>query len=247
MFVRYDAVRPHLKTFDLLLSRGSGPVAATVAALTRATVADAPHWTHCGLVVRAESFPAGSPLRVAGAVYVFESCSSLLPGAPRPAAGAHAGRGFLGVQLRRLDEVVRANVEAGHPMALAQLSAPDAGAYRRALEAWPEIFARYDGTPYELVLCNLFGVALRCCRPCRPHTGRIVCSELVARVLRDAGLLRDPAGRPLDPEDVLPVDFLRRPGAAATYDADRQISPIYENAAVLVHDGGTSRHILYLS
>lgn len=228
----YEACRDDMRSFDLLLFRNPrGVVPAGVSVLTRlggvhpgpADMFGGRPPTHCGLVVRGEDIhsdmSAATVSSHRGVLYIYES--TLSDGAvPRVDVATGRARGaHLGVQLRRLDEVLAHCRSAGVACAWAPLRG-DARA-RLPDDAWARACAPYDGTVYDLNPCSLLATALPCFRRCRWGRGGVVCSELAALVLRDLGLSAAAPG------DVLPADFMPRRGGG-TWDADGAVPPLYD-------------------
>lgn len=96
---------------------------------------------------------------------------------------------------------------------------------------WMVIYERYNRTRYEINIINLLSIGIKCLRCCRcTCNNRIVCSELIAFVLRDLGVIPDT----VDPEDTLPTDFLKDPRTTnSTFDLDGEIPCLYERPFIL--------------
>jgi len=234
----YDSIRPHLQTFDLVFFRGNWPFSKLImAAEDLVDGIGAGQFSHVGLVVRGDAFPPTSPYYTApgagNAVYVFESQNSADDGV----ANVH-GTTMFGVQLRNLDLVVAAYDRfPDTKLAWARMLKTR----RPSMDGWPVVFARYDGHLYDswLDLAADTFCCLRplrwlvrsccCCCPCADNRNeRQICSEIVANTLRDLGAL--PPG--VNPENVIPSDFLEKPGGGATFDSDGEIPVLFEPAVV---------------
>ncbi len=224
-------VRPRVRTLDLIMFRGTGLVSWLIArtqnvGASRAARAHA--YTHVGLAVRGEDLPDTHVMHRRGALYIFEStqggfaaCGTGGDGAPAlHTVSQSVPQSFLGAQLRSLDSVVAAyDRDAGSAIAWAPLDG-DAAAARDALtaEAIGAIVDRYCGVRYPASCVRICGTTMPVCRVlrdagvrsmlfsfCPSQRRALVCSALVACVLRDAG-----CGHVGNPENVLPRDFLPR-------------------------------------
>ncbi len=188
-----------------------------MAAQVAAAGEGASRFTHCGVVVRGEDIPAGTRHHRPGAVYIFESVAS----GPLPESDGVRnvdGQAFLGVQLRDLDKVVAAyDADASTRIAWCKLSAsPDRG-------RWPAIFQHYNGVRYDVCPLSVFASAFPCLRPfrcCGGATDWMICSELVAHVYVDLGLME------VTPENVVPADFFQKPDGQS-YDIDGEVPQLF--------------------
>ena len=211
----YANVVSQMRTWDLLLFGSPDPVSRAIRCCQRRRLGHGVvDHSHAGVVVRALDLPEGHPCYgPANMVYVFES---VLGGRLSDGVGrAGDGETFFGVQLRPLHEVMKA-VWAAEGRAVwcplaAQAGLPDnhrRGAFVKLL------VNKYDGTPYDWRPTTLCGALLPCCRPlrwlsrrlcgCCFRTRRLICSQLVAHIYQDLGLV----GREVDPRDVVPADFV---------------------------------------
>lgn len=94
------------------------------------------------------------------------------------------------------------------------------------------MFARYDGTLYG----NWLDLAAAACAPCGGSSGAAALAaaetartdKSAANVFRDLGAL--PPG--VNPEDVIPSDFLEKPEGGTTFDSDGEIPVLFEPAVV---------------
>lgn len=229
----YSDIRPRLRTFDLIFFRGAGGWSKIIAAAQEIVDgAGAGAYTHVGMVVRGDAFLPHSrhytPPGPQCAAYIFESQNSNDDGI----VNVH-GRLESGVQLRNLDLVVAA-YDGADGTVLGWSAMLDE---RRPHDSsWPAVFARYDGTPYENIL-HLAAAACYCLRPLRAllrsccarcgyssGSARQICSELVTNIYKDVGAL--PAW--IESENVIPADYIVRPGAQRTFDADGEIPIMFE-------------------
>lgn len=102
---------------------------------------------------------------------------------------------------------------------------------KKLIDSWMTIFDKYNKTRYEVNIINLLSIGIKCLRCCKcTCNNRIVCSELVTFVLRDLDILSDN----VDPENVLPTDFLKDPRTEnCTFDVDGEIPCLYERPFIL--------------
>jgi len=233
----YAAVRPDIRTFDLLLFRGKDPASSAVAAVQRCFTGYG-EYTHVGVAVRGGDLPGTER----GRLYVWESTASGPLGDGVPDV---TGRAFVGVQLRDYDEVARAYDR--HPdtrlawapllaAGRAHLAAADPTAARDPARGFSpgsgrlaDLFADLNGTRYDAACCALLGSVNWVCRPfraverclCPVTRDWLFCSELVCLVYQHVGLI--PAD--VDARDALPVDFVTAP-EGGTYDADGSVPEI---------------------
>ena len=250
--VSYAEIRPQLKSGDLIFFHGGDGVSSLISRIEK-KVCGRGDYTHVGMVILSTTFPVGHPYRLSNlsgkdtttVPYVFESTES---GPLSDGVYNVSGRSFLGVQLRRLDEVVEAyNASPNTKIAWGQLRSNDGtlndcdlnGGYinlmdpssviskdrraslsdRRASLSDRDqdlfhIYRKYDGVRYDLNLIDLLSSVypkvrkLRtfrrkyCC--CRSVENWLFCSELVARIYVDLGILPDI----IVCDDIVPVDFL---------------------------------------
>lgn len=232
--VSYETIRPLLNSFDLIFFRGTGALSRIIS-LTQECLngQGAGGYTHVGMIILGTSFPPESPYHSRVAVYIFES----LP-------GNHSGRfsndgvpnmqGMFpsGVQLRNFDNVAAAYDQNKH----AKLGWCRMNSETRAkinASAWSAIFEQYNGTAYENCL-HLVASACCCLRPFRQcfrsmccyskSTERQICSELVTNVYKDLNALPNT----VNAENVIPADFIKKPGKNKTFDVDREIPVMFE-------------------
>ena len=134
--------------------------------------------------------------------------------------------GFNGVQLRDLDKLVQADAvskeqDSGCQCTFfwASLSKDDHPLTRNYgrmdadefAESLSDLFESYNGRPYDRAFCcvNLLAGIFPCFRSCRyvvnlgNHQNQFFCSELVATVYRDFGVLNSTVA----PENAVPMDF----------------------------------------
>jgi hypothetical protein len=186
--MRYEDLREHLRTGDLVLFSGRSPVSRLIQWATRGP------WSHVGMVVR---------LRELGdAVLLWESTTlSDLPGTADDGTVCPPRRG---VQLVSLSQRL-----AGYDgdAAVRQLDRPITFAQRDALSALRHRLAR---RPYERHRLELLRSSLdafdACGRQNREDLSSLFCSELVAEAYQAMGLLPEPP-RGLPSNEYTPMDF----------------------------------------
>ncbi len=251
--ILYSDMRDNVRTYDLLLFRGADFVSNTISHIE--TVMDGSgDFTHAGIAIRAKDLPESSQLYRPpqdDKLYVFESTASgKIAGGP-PGTD---GRGHLGVQVRDMDTLVP--IYDGYPssrlawLPLREDTRPPINPYQVQ-----DILDRYTNLMYDANCLDLLASAFPVLRSMRRifrnsccllkymccmcftarRTGRwYFCSELVSQIYIDIGVFPDS----LNPEDVLPMDFMPRernltaddaspPKDGATLDADKQVPWVF--------------------
>jgi hypothetical protein len=221
----YTSLRKKFRTFDMIAYRGGDLYSDAISRVEVAAEgrAAAGQYTHVGLVVDGRDLPrgTGSPLSYRDELYVFESTLSTAA-APRLEGGA-----FLGVQLRRLDEVV-ADYDSNERTSLHWCALRAAVRPRLSPEQLAALLRRYNGRRYDANPLELFAAAFRplrwlrrlcdgccgecCCECCRGASAQF-CSELVTNMYRDSNVLE----RSINPRDVIPADYFEG-GLAALHE-----------------------------
>ena len=199
-----------LQPLDLLLFRSSDPVSDGISRAQRLLVGDG-SFSHVGMVVDRAS--TGLRELVPGVPYVLEST---VGGVFGKGVFNTEGEAFLGVQMRRLDHLLlNCKRDGGIRIATAPLrrnpwdsrNTSRAKTRRRLAGA----VAKYHGARYDANCVSLLSALLPALRPCAAKLERWIgtqdwmfCSELVASVYRDLGVL--PQGTAVS--TVLPMDFV---------------------------------------
>jgi len=229
-----ENVRRLMHPLDLLLFKGTDPVSSTICLVERLET-QCGLFSHCGILVNSELMPFLPQLKP-GRLYVWESTFSYhLPGRADDTPNVETGTGDWGVQIRDLEEVLSAYLAGGRsrvawaPLRHSPWLALDKEAEEevrrrrsRIIAQVQELHARYGGCFYDFNPFNLLAAACPCWR--RPRAvmhelmveGRkllssqgairpsFFCSALTAEIYRRLGII----DTGLDPQDVLPVDFL---------------------------------------
>jgi hypothetical protein len=228
----YASIRDRVKTGHIFFFKGGEVISRSIARVQRTVTGrrEAQEYTHVGIVILSDDFPIGHPYRLwcskeqkdyAVIPYIFESTQS---GPLGDGVSNVDGKAFLGTQLRRLDDVVY-NYERMSPecrLGWGQLSVE---LTRQQREQVYLSFTEYVGIPYPISLLEIASTAIprlrwlrriaRCCFSKR----RMVCSELVAKVLVECNVLN---GTRVHPEDAMPCDFIPVT-ESATIDTDAEI------------------------
>lgn len=245
--VAYTDIRGQIESLDLIMFRGSDLVSKAIIGIeSRVDKTDA-QFSHVGIAIRAEHLmPALKESEAAwlkpGNLYVFESTGS---GSLSDNVKNVDGRSFLGVQLRNLDEVARAYDAASEDTRLALLPLKPELRPAQLATVVRAAYDKYNGIFYDASVVDMAAAACRCmrcvrdcgcfqrmrdwfykccCGPCC-HTlpsGWMFCSELVANIYRDVGIL--PEG---DPQNVIPQDFVPTPNGTKTYDSDHNVPVLF--------------------
>jgi hypothetical protein len=240
-----------MQSFDLILFHGTSIVSDIVEMLNKHNIGKkTPNYTHVGMVIKSTLFPPSHPLYDStNILYIFESTQSgHVLGQSHGPLPCDSTKKFLGVQLRYLKQViyhyskipgqyvswVPMNTDTRRDL-MFRYSIRDDDTIQRK---WLEIFNKYNKTPYELNPCLLLSIGIRCLRCLRcskKPENHIVCSELIACVLRDLELLPPT----VNIENVLPVDFLldkqgNHTTPPKTYDSDKEIPVLYSDIGMTI-------------
>ena len=225
----YSEVRDELRDFDLLQFEGSDFVSDLIKYAQRSvlkprskeipTSSNAGYFSHSGMVLTGRMLRGVENVEEDG-LYVWEATMS---GALGQGVYDISGEWHLGVQLRKLDEVVPAYTAGGVgkkangevKVAVCKLKQEFRSRidydYEMYRSRFAPIFAKYQGRRWDAQPVSLLAGLLKCCRCCGAHTEDIFdtedwvfCSEMVACVYKDLGLF--PAT--CEPKYVVPMDFL---------------------------------------
>lgn len=253
----YDSVKDAMRTFDLLLFKGSDLVSKAILEIETHQTHGEAQFSHAGTCVQGVHLmpcvreSERTWLKEDG-VYLFESTMSgkLSDGVPDV-----EGRSGLRVQLRDMRAVVAAYKGKVAWCPLKVEVRPDAESTPAATRA---AYEKYIGLPYDASVVDMAAVALGpvrwlrdcslfrcardrlccsrlCCRCCCKADNASTsqwqfCSELVCNVYRDVGIV----STKVNPQDVMPVDFVPKPGGRETFDADGQV-PVLFRDVVYIH------------
>ena len=219
--VPFSEIAADVRTYDLLLFRGSDFVSDAIANVEEHYVG-VRDFTHVGVAVRPRDLPAGSKYRRpgdGGVLYALESTASGKLGGGAPSV--IDSRGHLGVQLRDMAAVVP-SYDASPKTRMAYMPLQDSARPAPDPAALEAVLDRYLGVEYDANCVDLFAAASPCMRCVRdtPVLRRLwrltcflcccqtrpvlFCSELAAHVYIDVGVFPDT----VVPADCMPVDFL---------------------------------------
>ena len=224
--VAWSEVRSQLKTLDMIQFRGWDWISrGMVRVEQRALGAEGGCYTHVALVMHGTDFPKTSRFHSDTKVYVFE-CTD-----PKEDSVTNiSGKKFSGVQLRDLDAIIP-NYDCSEDTELAWMRMHDEVRPFVDPEDLERVVERYVDRKFDWNPLDLFGALYGSLRPWRSLFGRIYsserlfCSQLVALVLRDLGVLASD----IEPLDVLPSDF-RSPDQTQTMDRDGEIPVLFDPA-----------------
>ena len=172
----YAVIKPLLRTYDLLLFRGTDAVSNIIARIEahedgKKKVKQVADFTHVGVVIRGEDLlpikdPSEEKWLKADAVYVLESTMSgdLADGC----MDVH-GETHLGCQLRNLDEVVE-HYDKRPKARLAWCSIMDRSKLSPAKETVRAEYEKYRGYSYDLSVIDLAACAFKPIRHIRDNT-----------------------------------------------------------------------------
>ena len=237
----YSHIREQIKSMDLILVLGNR-LFSKVIQLGEVMSTGYSDYSHCGMCFRGEDFPQSSPLYKPGKIYILEA----LDKNREDGVDAAPGTPSEGVQLRDLDEVLRAN-NAQNGRSLAWLPLKQELRVVVTQEKNLELCQAMMGRSYDYNPFNFLGATfrvLRCMRcVCAPvfncllrwhYKGRVpaFCSMIVVEYLQAVGVL---AYKGINPKNTLPIDFV--PSAenpCKTYDADSEIPVIYGSPVPIV-------------
>lgn len=250
----YYNIRPYLKTGDIVFFRG-GESASNMISKIEKKLTHNGLYTHVGLILLSNSFPIGSPYRFRGTSsgsgsgsgncndnmfeyvipYVIESTMS---GKLSDGVLNIEGYSFLGVQIRKLDEVIEAyDKDTTTHIAIGHLKCDLYDQHINSnlnVTKIIDIVREFNGISYDVNCFDLFAAAYKKLRKIRNFFKKYCicfrkknlqfCSELVANIYIKLGILN-----PLiNAEDVLPVDFYSENGEE-TFDTDKLIPVLFES------------------
>jgi len=243
--VAYSRIRNQMETFDMIFFRGSEPVSNFISWLQKKLHHNqdvAGSFTHVGMIIKGDHFPWCSPYYAPGKIYVFESTQSGLLG---DGSFDVNSKSHLGVQLRDLDKVAETyDSTPNSKMAWGKMRQELRPNVLNCQLQLMKMMRKYNGLRYDASFIDLtsalwpFMRGIRrfknhifdkcCCLfPGLNQKNWIFCSELVAHIYRDFGIL----SQHVNPENVLPCDFLENPqNAGKTFDEDNDDSTKKKNA-----------------
>lgn len=183
------------KPFDVILCRGSGPIHDSIIIAQSVNLGRHCDWSHVGLVIDSKVFP--HPKLLPDTLYVLESSAGGVLGGGVYDVISEETR--VGVQIRRLDSLLEVPGDVYAYLPLLE---------RPPLKDYTEVLEKYVHRPYDWSPLSLWSAVCSLPRPIRNHLEdadkRLFCSELVARVYQDLGLL----SREFRADNVIPADFV---------------------------------------
>lgn len=201
-------VSNQMKPFDLLVFKGDDFVSGFISLLEKRghNKGEGGNFTHAGMVVTSDILD--NPQLQPGKLYILES---VISGKLGYGINDINGKGFLGVQIRALDELLPA-YDLPNDTAIAWCP------LAKNLEITPTIKEHFTqlcnsvyGITWDANCWSLLSALYPRLRPCRPliekllHTEKwLFCSELIAKVYIDFGILPSY----VNPKDVIPVDLV---------------------------------------
>lgn len=213
----YTSVRDNIKSFDIIFFKGNDFVSKTILKLEKHgnKIPINGGFTHVGLCLKydiLQYIPELDGLINEDTIYVWESSIS---GELGSKVYNIYGETFLGVQLRNFDELI-VSYDSSDDTAIAIGSIKNnpiskkENNIKEVAETFKEIFNKYNGRYYDANCCSLCSTICGCCRKSARKSEKVLnteewyfCSELVANVFRDMGII-NPS---IDPKTVTPVDL----------------------------------------
>lgn len=208
--ISYNEAKALMRPFDVLLFRGGDFISDGISRIEKATTRVGA-FTHAALIISGAclDFPFLTQDSYTSKPDHLYSWEITMSGKLNDGVTDIFGKSFLGVQLRDLDEVIKAtlsNPKASVAWLPLNRSKSDYSTITNEtrLRATALYLQTYEA-PYEIYPCVLLAAAcprFRCCST--KGTKRFFCSEFVAYILRSIGHLPPT----VKVENVLPVDFL---------------------------------------
>lgn len=212
----YSSIRDKIKSFDIIFFKGNDFVSKTILKLEKHgnKIPESGGFTHVGLCLKYDILkyiPELEGLINEDTVYVWESSIS---GELGSKVYNIYGETFLGVQLRNFDELIVSYDDADDTaIAIGSIKnnpIKDKENIEELGSRFREIFNRYNGCFYDANCCSLCSTVFKCCRGAARKSEKVLntedwyfCSELVASVFRDMGIIN----KDIDPKTVTPVDL----------------------------------------
>jgi hypothetical protein len=208
-YTSYEELVHRLQPLDAIFFQGTDFVSRLIRR-TELFVDGNGYYSHVGVIVPRSALPGIIPKEL-GDWFTWESILSgpLTDGV----YDVQTNKVFFGVQLRPLKEVL---LNQTSPVGIHHLKTPLTEAQLNSL---PSLFEKYNYRPYDTNCINLGGQAIpmlrRLRRSLRPGAAKLVCSEFVAALYQDCGLINPQ----YLPEDVVPINLLG-------FDQDKLVSPL---------------------
>lgn len=207
----FNDIKHKIKPLDCILFRGNELVSKVIKKLERSKVnSNYVEYTHCGIVITRDLL---DDYRLdPDKLYIWESTMS---GKLQNGVYDIDGKAFLGVQIRKLDEVIEA-FDKPNDTAVAWLKLKNNPMKEFSMrgeirEKFKIIYNEYNGRKYNINLLSLLSTVYVSLRPFRKPINKlfktkdmIFCSQLVAIVYKELGLLDES----VNPRNVLPIHFI---------------------------------------
>lgn len=231
--VPYGKIKQNLKSFDLVFFKGKGFIGDLIRFGEWLTSVNKDYnigtleFSHVGLILNSDLLQGVKNVSP-GELYIWESSLNDRSGIGVPDIN---GQYFQGVQLRKLDDVIKGYnkhyVEKSRKdgklpkkqscISIAQLNEKLREyvdkKYDELKISFPDIFKRYQGIHYDSQPCDLLGAMLKCFRWGKVNDeinyllgskDWLFCSELVTVVFKDVGIFAETC----KPAFVVPTDLL---------------------------------------
>jgi hypothetical protein len=220
--VSYNDYKYFIKPLDLVMFKGGDFVSDFIRFLEKSKNKNIHNkkyydlecdaFSHVGIVVNDEIL--NDPRIKPGKLYIWESTMS---GKLSDGVYNIDEKSYLGVQLRDLDEVVKAySLDKDTDIAFCSLKDSVLSHYKNEYAAllkqrFTTLFIRYNGVRYDANLYSLSSSIFTCLRSKRDEVEDacnseewLFCSELVAIIYRELGFIP----KNVDPKNVVPMDFV---------------------------------------
>ncbi len=205
--LNYKEIKNQIRDFDLIVFTGSDFVSKTIMSLSKYELGkDAGHYSHVGMIITKNILD--HPKMEDGELYIFESTMS---GKLTDGVLNIEGESFLGSQIRKFDDVVKAydsNPDTQvrwcklleNPLDILQIN--------DIRLTMAELFLKYNHRLYEVNIMNLFFAMFPSLRKFKYNyydDNRFVfCSELAGIIYRAFFVIPFEA----NPTDIVPADFM---------------------------------------
>lgn len=226
----YKTIASQIRPFDLIAFRGGDVISDLIEAMQKYELGTGT-FSHVGMAVTSELLPSCLVdgklfVLVPGKVYIMESTFTYnVPGFTESAPDVTTGKGFFGVQLRDLEQVIPIYItnEKTKVAWCSLIDNPwDSQSKEELSEKFQKVFDEFNHRFYEMDFLSLLAAmfpSLRLIRNMKDKLTRKLfkllgkyhlsdsgwqfCSELVATIYQTFGILPEN----FDPKDVLPIDF----------------------------------------
>ena len=218
--IKYKDIKNEIKPLDLLVFKGGEVVSTAIRLLEQLQVGNK-DWSHVGIVINTDLLP-NIPNGKKNKLYILESGMSgdLNDGVPTT-----DGKVVLGVQVRDLEEVIKGYNKLDDTLVgwCKLKNNPYNQKINESLEEYEarllilrsdfiEIYNEYGTKFFDISPLNLLAGLIPQLRCFRHEWDKYIglgkdwlfCSELVALIYHELGIIDDPD---FDPQNVIPVDF----------------------------------------